>query len=96
MCNDYGNPIPYSDYLVAFIPTVPAKWPNPAPNLCGLPMGSTARVSFHCAAVRFCADDAGSITGMLHRLLLVDHDQDFGCYGFPPLCSPVDGSRVLG
>ena len=34
MCNDYGNHIPYSDYLAAFSQTrIPVKWPNAAPNL---------------------------------------------------------------
>ena len=34
MCNDFGNNIPYSDYLAAFIQTrLPIKWPNAAPNL---------------------------------------------------------------
>ena len=34
MCNDFGNNIPYSDYLAAFSETrIPVKWPNAAPNL---------------------------------------------------------------
>jgi putative SOS response-associated peptidase YedK len=34
MCNDFGNHIPYSDYLAAFSQTrVPVKWPTAAPNL---------------------------------------------------------------
>ena len=34
MCNDYGNRIPYSDYLAAFSQTrIPVKWPAAAPNL---------------------------------------------------------------
>ena len=34
MCNDYGNHIPYSDYLAAFSQTrIPVKWPRAAPNL---------------------------------------------------------------
>jgi len=34
MCNDYGNHIPYSDYLAAFSQTrIPVKWPNAIPNL---------------------------------------------------------------
>jgi putative SOS response-associated peptidase YedK len=34
MCNDYGNHIPYGDYLQAFSQTrIPVKWPNAAPNL---------------------------------------------------------------
>ena len=34
MCNDFGNKIPYSDYLAAFSETrIPVKWPNAAPNL---------------------------------------------------------------
>src|SRR5438105_10278830 len=34
MCNDFGNNIPYSDYLAAFSRTrIPVKWPNAAPNL---------------------------------------------------------------
>jgi hypothetical protein len=34
MCNDFGNNIPYSDYLAAFSQTrIPVKWPNAAPNL---------------------------------------------------------------
>ncbi len=34
MCNDFGNHIPYSDYLAAFSQTrIPVKWPNAAPNL---------------------------------------------------------------
>ena len=34
MCNDYGNYIPYSDYLAAFSQIrIPVKWPNAAPNL---------------------------------------------------------------
>jgi putative SOS response-associated peptidase YedK len=34
VCNDFGNHIPYSDYLAAFSQTrIPVKWPNAAPNL---------------------------------------------------------------
>src|SRR5436305_2256308 len=34
MCNDFGNNIPYSDYLAAFSQTrIPVKWPNAPPNL---------------------------------------------------------------
>ena len=34
MCNDYGNKIPYSDYLAAFSEIrIPVKWPDAAPNL---------------------------------------------------------------
>ena len=34
MCNDFGNNIPYSDYLAAFSQTrIPVKWPSAAPNL---------------------------------------------------------------
>jgi putative SOS response-associated peptidase YedK len=34
VCNDFGNKIPYSDYLAAFSQTrVPVKWSNAAPNL---------------------------------------------------------------
>jgi hypothetical protein len=34
MCNDYGNHIPYRDYLAALSQTrIPIKWPNAAPNL---------------------------------------------------------------
>jgi hypothetical protein len=34
MCNDFGNNIPYSDYLAAFSQTrIPVKWPDAAPNL---------------------------------------------------------------
>ena len=34
MCNDFGNKIPYSDYLTAFSQSrIPIKWPNAAPNL---------------------------------------------------------------
>jgi len=34
MCNDYGNHIPYDDYLQAFSQTrIPVTWPNAAPNL---------------------------------------------------------------
>src|SRR5712671_525316 len=34
MCNDFGNNIPYSDYLAAFSETrIPVKWPNAAPNV---------------------------------------------------------------
>ena len=34
MCNDFGNHIPYTDYLAAFSHTrIPVKWPNAAPNL---------------------------------------------------------------
>jgi putative SOS response-associated peptidase YedK len=34
MCNDYGNHVPYDDYLAAFSQTrIPVKWPNAAPNL---------------------------------------------------------------
>jgi len=34
MCNDFGNGIPYDDYLAAFSQTrIPVRWPNSAPNL---------------------------------------------------------------
>jgi putative SOS response-associated peptidase YedK len=34
MCNDFGNHIPYSDYLAAFSQTrIPVKWRSAAPNL---------------------------------------------------------------
>jgi putative SOS response-associated peptidase YedK len=34
MCNDFGNKIPYSDYLTAFSETgIPVKWPSAVPNL---------------------------------------------------------------
>ena len=34
MCNDFGNNIPYSEYLAAFSQSrIPVKWPNAAPNL---------------------------------------------------------------
>ena len=34
MCNDFGNHIPYSDYLAAFSQTrIPVRWPKAAPNL---------------------------------------------------------------
>ena len=34
MCNDYGNRIPYSDYLAAFSELrIPVRWPPAAPNL---------------------------------------------------------------
>src|SRR5260370_38219474 len=34
MCNDFGNNIPYSDYLAAFSQTrIPVKWPSAASNL---------------------------------------------------------------
>ena len=34
MCNDYGNHIPYSDYLAAFSQKrIPVRWPKAAPNL---------------------------------------------------------------
>src|ERR1700752_3750428 len=34
MCNDFGNHIPYADYLAAFSQTrIPVKWPDAAPNL---------------------------------------------------------------
>jgi putative SOS response-associated peptidase YedK len=34
MCNDFGNNIPYSDYLAAFSQTrIPVQWPSAAPNL---------------------------------------------------------------
>jgi putative SOS response-associated peptidase YedK len=34
VCNDYGNHIPYSDYLGAFSQTrIPVRWPKAAPNL---------------------------------------------------------------
>jgi putative SOS response-associated peptidase YedK len=34
MCNDFGNHIPYSDYLAAFSQTrIPVKWPDAIPNL---------------------------------------------------------------
>src|SRR4051795_7924532 len=34
MCNDFGNHIPYSDYLTAFSQTrIPVRWPAASPNL---------------------------------------------------------------
>ena len=34
MCNDFGNRIPYDDYLAAFSQTrIPVRWPKSAPNL---------------------------------------------------------------
>jgi putative SOS response-associated peptidase YedK len=34
VCNDYGNHIPYSDYLGTFSQTrIPVSWPKAAPNL---------------------------------------------------------------
>jgi putative SOS response-associated peptidase YedK len=34
MCNDFGNHIPYGDYLAAFSqPRIPVRWPKAAPNL---------------------------------------------------------------
>ena len=34
MCNDFGNRIPYDDYLRAFSQTrIPARWPRPHPIL---------------------------------------------------------------
>ena len=34
MCNDFGNHIPYDDYLRAFSQTrIPVRWPSAAPNL---------------------------------------------------------------
>jgi putative SOS response-associated peptidase YedK len=34
VCNDFGNHIPYSDYLAAFSQTrIPVRWPTSAPNL---------------------------------------------------------------
>lgn len=34
MCNDYGNHIPYDDYLQAFSQIrIPVRWPTSAPNL---------------------------------------------------------------
>ena len=34
MCNDFGNRIPYSDYLAAFDRAhIRVKWPDAAPNL---------------------------------------------------------------
>src|SRR5881394_2806298 len=34
MCNDFGNHIPYSDYLAAFSQIrIPVRWPTAAPNL---------------------------------------------------------------
>ena len=34
MCNDYGNRVPYDDYLRAFSQTrIPVRWPKAAPNL---------------------------------------------------------------
>jgi putative SOS response-associated peptidase YedK len=34
VCNDFGNDIPYSDYLAAFSQTrISVKWPSAAPNL---------------------------------------------------------------
>ena len=34
MCKDFGNHIPYDDYLRAFSQTrIPVRWPTAAPNL---------------------------------------------------------------
>jgi hypothetical protein len=34
VCNDFGDNIPYSDYLAAFSETrIPVRWPKAAPNL---------------------------------------------------------------
>src|SRR5437764_8500238 len=34
MCNDFGNKLPYRDYLAAFSQSrIPVKWPKAAPNL---------------------------------------------------------------
>src|SRR4051812_19799316 len=34
MCNDFGNRVPYDDYLCAFSQTrIPLRWPRAAPNL---------------------------------------------------------------
>jgi hypothetical protein len=34
VCNDFGNHIPYGDYLAAFNQThIPVKWPTAVPNL---------------------------------------------------------------
>jgi hypothetical protein len=34
MCNDFGNHVPYNEYLTAFRQTrIPVKWPSAAPNL---------------------------------------------------------------
>lgn len=34
MCNDYGNHVPYDDYLQAFSETrIPVRFPTAAPNL---------------------------------------------------------------
>lgn len=34
MCNDFGNRVPYDDYLRAFSATrIPVRWPKTAPNL---------------------------------------------------------------
>src|SRR5256885_4434224 len=34
MCNDFGNHVPYSDYIAAFSQTrIPVRWPKAAPNL---------------------------------------------------------------
>ena len=34
MCNDFGNRVPYDDYLRAFSQTrIPVRWPKAAPNL---------------------------------------------------------------
>jgi putative SOS response-associated peptidase YedK len=34
MCNDFGNRVPYDDYLRAFSQTrIPVRWPTAAPNL---------------------------------------------------------------
>src|SRR5438045_4775962 len=34
MCNDFGNHIPYSDYLAAFSQTrIRVRWPKAVPNL---------------------------------------------------------------
>jgi hypothetical protein len=33
MCNDFGNNIPYSDYLAAFSQTrIPVQWPSAPPT----------------------------------------------------------------
>jgi hypothetical protein len=34
ICNDFGNLIPYDDYLRAFSQTrIPMRWPRAAPNV---------------------------------------------------------------
>src|SRR4030081_1848969 len=34
MCNDFGNHVPFSDYIAAFSHTrIPVRWPKAAPNL---------------------------------------------------------------